>query len=285
MGMWSASAALTVLVLTVPAASAAAAPQSRGVWDRRGQSTSRPTPRGTTDFETRRHQDPLARRPAGKRPPVGQSTAQQPTPVAPPGIRTDANGWPILAPSTTQHQPVQQQTPNVQTRQVQTPKQLPGRVPARPGGPGTPNTNPRGPLERPLADSSLLNDVFQQVGRPDDVAQLQCVVAWMTVKLFDHRGMELGELQVHHEADLRHERDRLLFSRPSRGPDKIYGRDGRSVFAERHGMAWPSLESKAREELEIFGLLLRMPWAFADSDGLRLLGCRRWPRLCFTMMA
>jgi len=150
----------------------------------------------------------------------------------------------------------------------QLPQQGPRQVPAQPGGSGTAITdpNPRGPLERPLAGRGLLRDVFQQVGRPEDFARLQCVVAWMSVKLFDHRGTELGQFTVHHEADLRCGRDRLLFSRPSRGPDKIYGRDGRSVFAERHGMAWPSLEPKAREELEAFGLLLRMPWAFADSD-------------------
>ena len=71
---------------------------------------------------------------------------------------------------------------------------------------------------------------------------------------------------MHLVADLRARRDRLLFARPSRGPSKIYGRDGESVFADKHEMPWPSLERPAREELEVFGLLLRLPWLFADSD-------------------
>lgn len=239
---------------------AAAAGQTKGVWERGQQPASRPTTRRTTDFETPRHQTP---------------------PLAPvPKIRTDANGWPVLAPRSPQPTPQQPVTAVPPTPRVPTPKvPAPDQVPAQPGGPGTPtndkdsdikdkdhDTAPRGPLERPLADQGMLQDVFRQVGRPEDLARLQCVVAWMHVKLFDQRGTDLGELQVHHEADLRHVRDRLLFSRPGRGPDKIYGRDGRSVFAERHGMSWPSLEPRAREELELFGLLLRMPWAFADSD-------------------
>jgi hypothetical protein len=309
--MWRARAALAVLVLTAPGLAAAEAPQGHGVWDRQGQTTSQPTKRGTTDFETPRQQEPAKKQPTTK-----QGPPSQPTPVPTPRIRTDANGWPVLLPPTTQTPTAQTpttqtpttqtptaqtpttqtptaqtptaqtpttqtpttQTPTtqnqgvpprgstVQTPPVQTPAQVPTQVPAQPGGSGTPGTTPRGPLERPLADRSILRDVFQQVGRPEDLARLQCVVAWMTVKLFDHSGTELGELQVHHEADLRCTRDRLLFSRPSRGPDKIYGRDGRSVFAERYGMAWPSLVPKAREELELFGLLLRMPWAFANSD-------------------
>ncbi len=31
-------------------------------------------------------------------------------------------------------------------------------------------------------------------------------------------------------------------------------------------MAWPSLEPRAREELDAFGMLLRIPWVLADAD-------------------
>jgi hypothetical protein len=140
------------------------------------------------------------------------------------------------------------------------------QVPARPGGAAAVDSHPRGPLERPLTDRSPLHEVFQRLGRPHDAADLHCVVAWITLRLFDDGGAQIGEIHVHHEADLRANRDRLLFSRPSRGPSKIYGRDGRSVFAEMHGMPWPSLKQEATEELQLFGLLLRMPWLLADSD-------------------
>ena len=195
--------------------------------------TSRRAGRGTTDFEIPGNPKPVAK----------------PVPREQPRIRTDANGWPI---------PGKPQTPQEKPRP---PKQQPMQPPARPGGAAG------GLAEHsPLADRGSLHDVFQQMGQPQDLIDLRCVVAWISLKMFDHRGAELGEILVHHEVDLRARRDRLLFSRPSRGPTKIYGRDGPSVFAEMHEMPWPSLESEAAEETGVFGLLLRMPWLFADSD-------------------
>lgn len=55
-------------------------------------------------------------------------------------------------------------------------------------------------------------------------------------------------------------RDRLLFT-----DGRVYGRIGKAVHAQRYLKPWPVLRGEARDELELFGVLLRMPWLFAEA--------------------
>ena len=118
-----------------------------------------------------------------------------------------------------------------------------------------------------------MEDLFSALGSPRDLIDLRCAIASAEVSLFNHRGTRLARFTIHHEADLRQvRRDRLLFSFPQKGPGRIYGRDGVTVFAELHGMPWQALEKKAQEELELLGLLLRSPWIFDDPRHFVVLG-------------
>ena len=144
----------------------------------------------------------------------------------------------------------------------------------RPPGPGPAPAHV--PLESPLLD------LFRVVGRPADLRELGSVVVRARVHVRDHRGAELATRELFHEADLTvADRDRLVLP-----DDRIYGRDGAAVFAQFHRLAWPSLEQEAREELELLGLLLRLPWVFADPERWTLLppehvlvSGRRWLRV------
>lgn len=107
---------------------------------------------------------------------------------------------------------------------------------------------------------SPLLPVFRAVGTAADAKALGGVTCSMRILLYDHRGAVLGEREAMHEADLSAPaRDRLLLPR-----EQVYGRDGVAVFAQYRGLAFPGLEAEARDELSWFGLVLRVPWVFAD---------------------
>jgi hypothetical protein len=104
--------------------------------------------------------------------------------------------------------------------------------------------------------------VFVAVHQPADLAALGGVTLVLRITLFDHRGEELGSREIHHEADLAYpDRDRLWFS-----DGRVYGRIGKAVNAQRFHKPWPVLDDEARDELELYGVLLRMPWLFADAE-------------------
>ncbi|MEZ5965985.1 MAG: hypothetical protein R3F56_19270 [Planctomycetota bacterium] len=104
--------------------------------------------------------------------------------------------------------------------------------------------------------------MFLAVGSPADAAGLGGVRVGERTVVFDHRGASMGERTASHEADLaRPNRDRLLAPN-----EQVFGRDGQAVFAQYRGIAFPGLEAEARDELAWRGLLLRTPWAFADSS-------------------
>lgn len=110
---------------------------------------------------------------------------------------------------------------------------------------------------------SALLDVFQRVGHPSALTGVGALVVKMRVTVFDSYGAELAVREMVHEADLSAQsRDRLNFT----AAQKSYGRDGGAIWVVHHGMDWPALEQEAREELELFGLLLRAPWCFADTQ-------------------
>ncbi len=164
-----------------------------------------------------------------------------------PRVSTTTNGWPVEA--------------------------RPGTVPpASVGGAGPAQQEARGRLPEPgglsaegralPAASSPLLAVFRAVGAPGDAAALRGVRARLKTTIYDHRGGVVGERECTHEADLSVvSRDRLLF-----GGDTIYGRDGATVFAHYRGLAFPNLEVEARDDLAWHGLVLRVPWVFADES-------------------
>jgi hypothetical protein len=110
---------------------------------------------------------------------------------------------------------------------------------------------------------SPLLDMFQRIGHPSDLASLGRVVTKLRLSVYDSHGSELGVRELVHEADCGVvARDRLTVQAGL----KVYGRDGEGAWVVFHGMDWPALESEARDELELFGLLLRTPWCFADPQ-------------------
>jgi len=150
-----------------------------------------------------------------------------------PGLATTPNGWPILPPAAPVVRP-----------QARAPEPDPGGVPAREG-----------------AAASPLLPVFRAVGSPADAAALGGVTAVLQATVYDHRGAVLGEREIVHDADFTvPDRDRLAL-----GADTVYGRDGGAVFAHYRGLAFPNLEDEARDELAWFGLVVRVPWVFADA--------------------
>ena len=163
-------------------------------------------------------------------------------------LRTDANGWP-------QPVPVVQPSRAARSDFAAPPVQAPApAAPAAPA-PGGAAPAPRGRL--PLAE------VFERVGHPSAMQDCKGVIARMQVRLFDPTGVEQTRYEVFHEADLAsRDRDRLQFTQAR----KTYGRDGATVWARHIGMLWPAWEGEARDELELHGLMLRLPWAFADTE-------------------
>lgn len=167
-----------------------------------------------------------------------------------PRIVTTPKGWPV-PPASAPVEPATPATPRV-------------------GGERGPGAEPGGlaPLDRTTSEPapavpavSPLLPVFRAVGTPADAATLSGVRASLRATLLDHRGATVGERTLVHEADLAGAaRDRLVLA-----GDRIYGRDGQSVFAHYRNLAFSGLEEEARDELDWFGLLLRTPWVFADG--------------------
>lgn len=173
--------------------------------------------------------------PQGESPPA---PAQDPAPL----VETDANGWPVGEPAATA-EPAASVAPVVN---------LPPAAP--PGGAGT-------PLRATSLDSPL-RDVWQWVGQPSDFAAQGGARAEISLHVYDQTGRIAGTRTLVHEADLSSpERDRLTFS----GGRKTFGRDGPAVWAMLDNVIWHSREREASELLRVMGLLLRLPWGFAEG--------------------
>jgi hypothetical protein len=148
------------------------------------------------------------------------------------GVRFDARGWPIV-----------DDTPAA-----------PGLEPSAVAAPA-PATAP-GP-----AATARLAEVFRTVESPAAFAALGGLSASWRLTVHGPNGESIGQREVAHLADAAAlDRDRLQFA-----DGRACGRLGGAVFAARHGMPWPTLTPSAANELSLFGLHLRLPWAFADS--------------------
>jgi hypothetical protein len=141
-------------------------------------------------------------------------------------VRFDERGWPVV-----------EAAPAAETRSAAAPP-----PPAR-------------AIEMPLPA------VFRAVGAPPAFSALGRVTARWRVTVHGPGGEPLGVRTILHAADLAQpRRDRLEYE-----DGRVYRRADGLVAAEQHGMPWPTLLEVAREELELFGLHLRLPWAFADE--------------------
>jgi hypothetical protein len=163
-----------------------------------------------------------------------------------PAVRVDANGWPNLPPAVSTSRPARTDFDH---------------PPAVAAGAAAPSGE--------TAPVSALAATFRQVGHPSALADLGGVIARIRLTIFDAQGVEIGGHELFHEADLgTAARDRLVFTQARR----VYGRDGAIVWAKQHNLLWPAAEQDARDELEVHGLLLRAPWAFADQERFVVLG-------------
>lgn len=222
--------------------------------------------------------DPAPTQPAAK-PPVAKPEAAGANPGAngtttstsagSPRVSTvqfDAQGWPILA----DDRPAPQSPPAAD----------PAAKTAAESRPATKGTDPTPPA--PLAEptpptpvlasgtqlGSPLLEVFQNVHAPAAFKELGGVVVWWRLSTYGAQGEVIGVRELTHTADLAFaERDRIEY------PDgRVYGRSGASVFAERGGMPWPTLNDSAQHELLLFGTQLRMPWCFGDATTYAVVG-------------
>ena len=178
--------------------------------------------------------------------PQGESRPSSPArnPAEVKRVRVDSRGWPVLRGASRDGEAASDF------------RDVPAAPPGAAAGP-----EPEVEL-RPARPAPVLAEVFARIGAPEQLRELECVVARLRLHVFDHRGGEIAMREVFLESDLRvAARDRLVF------PDEklIYGRDAAAVWAERHGMVWASLERSARGQLGVVGTLLRSPWVFADS--------------------
>ncbi len=160
------------------------------------------------------------------------------------------------------------------------PKNVPSPAPAGETGAGrTPQpastaaatSEPRGrapALASGMEFGSPLLDIYQRVRAPGTFKALGGRTVWWRLTVFGEQGEIIGRREVTHLVDCAFaERDRLEFE-----DGRVYGRSGPVVYAERQGMAWPTLNESAAEELALFGLQWRMPWCFADGVTYAVVG-------------
>ncbi|MBL9079042.1 MAG: hypothetical protein JNL08_16175 [Planctomycetes bacterium] len=173
--------------------------------------------------------------------------AQTPPPAAAPTpapslgqVRYDKDGWPIL--------------PEVQAAD-------PG--PKAAATPAAPAAEARGPVPPSgMQLGSPLLDVYQSTRSPAAFKALGGIVVWWRLTIHGAQGEVIGVREITHTADCAFaERDRL-----EHADGRVYGRSAASVFAERQGMPWPTLNEAAAQELTLFGLHLRLPWCFGDGS-------------------
>lgn len=190
---------------------------------------------------------------------------QEPAPAPPRVVGVDEHGWPVFAEHSATGTSAEQRRPGGEE-----PRST-GGLPVR-GSDAVEVSRPGAAAERGSARRGpTLSEVFARLGTVSDFESLDGVAAHCRLTVFDERGAVLGTREWSHEADLRDGalRDRLAL------PDRrVHGRDGERVFAALHGLRMDSEESLAREQLELFGTLLRAPWCFADRERYELVATR-----------
>lgn len=187
-------------------------------------------------------------------------TAPAPNPASKPGrlavVEFDAHGFPLVADEPIPPRPVAPPAvPAGETRPTQPATADPAV------GAAVPASSP--PRAAQLDGASPLVEVFTATGSPGAWKRLGGLLVTWKITIYDAQGAVLGTREVLHTADSNFAaRDRLEFQ----GEGRVYGRLGPSVFAERQGRPWPTWIETAGQELALFGLHLRLPWAFGDPS-------------------
>ena len=100
-----------------------------------------------------------------------------------------------------------------------------------------------------------------------DLAALGVVALRWRVSVHGPDGSVLGTRELEQLADFASaDRDRLDLA-----DGAVYGRCGNEVAAQRHGSPWPLLVPIATQDLQLYGLHARLPWAFADRNSFDAL--------------
>lgn len=115
---------------------------------------------------------------------------------------------------------------------------------------------------------SPLLDVYQPLLAPGEWRRLGGLVVQWRATVHGTNGEVVGVREFVHTADPAHpDRDRIEHK-----DGRVYVRCGQQVFAERGGMPMPAATEEAARELALFGMQLRMPWAFADANAFAVVG-------------
>jgi hypothetical protein len=220
----------------------------------------------------------------------GQKPPARPRPEAPVdaselGVTLDESGWPVpVTPQGSTNSPSR-----LGSGQAEVPNAL--DAPRAPVDGGTGSTAPAAsavagagsegllaPTLRatgdPLAPDSALHEVFRAVGTPTAAEAIGVIQIAGSLVMRDDAGRHVGTRYFVHDLDYaKARRDRLRYEEQD-GVATVYGRDGGSVFAERHlfdDSAVPLANTvEAADELDLLGLLARVPWCFADRESFRM---------------
>jgi hypothetical protein len=115
---------------------------------------------------------------------------------------------------------------------------------------------------------------FRSMAKPAEVAALGVLLVSWRITVFSDGGAPIGTSDVNHLCDLAaKQRDRL-----EHADGRIFGRCGTAVSAERNGAPFPTLLPFAAQELELFGMHLRLPFGFADRQSFDELGSESFAR-------
>jgi hypothetical protein len=121
-----------------------------------------------------------------------------------------------------------------------------------------------------MEPGSPLLDVFQFTRSPGAWKALGGVTLWWLVTVYGAQGEVIGYRELTQTSDCRYpDRDRLEYVNGT--SNRTYGRSGATVFAERDGRPLFTAVEGAGSELALFGLQLRMPWAFGDASSYVVL--------------
>jgi hypothetical protein len=115
---------------------------------------------------------------------------------------------------------------------------------------------------------SPLLDVYQPLIGPGEWRRLGGLAVSWRATVHGPSGEVVGVREFLHVADPAYpDRDRIEHQ-----DGRVYVRCGQQVFAERDGMPMPAATEEAARELALFGMQLRMPWAFADANAYAVTG-------------
>lgn len=181
-------------------------------------------------------------------------------------IEFDADGWPIGVGDASPAPGAESAPARRGSKDGQEPRREPARTEATRPGRGDSDAPPT--LASGMQLGSPLLDIYQATQPPGAWKQIGGVVVWWRLTVYGSQGEEIGVREVTHTADVAFaERDRLELA-----DGRVYGRLGPQIYAERNGMPMPTLGDDAAAQLLLFGMQLRLCWAFGDANAYTVVG-------------